>query len=369
MKFKIQKDILYNALNAVVKAAATKSIQPVLSNVLMETIDNQIKFCATDLDISIEVRVSAVIEEEGSITLPVKKLSEIVSKLPNNEISFNLNTENNITEIKCGNSKFDIIGINSSEFPPISYPESEDLIEVELEPFLKAIKQVAFASSGYDTNNILSGVFFNINNNVLEMAATDGNRLTRVIKNIETENNKEYSVVIPSKTLTEFSKILLGTDDKNVFITIKNGQISFKLTDRFLVSRILEGQYPKYQQLIPSNYENYVLINRDNLISSLDRTSTMVNERTSIIKFIFKENNLNLLADTPNFGDCSDNVEIDYDKDELIIAFNYKYVLDALKVIDTDNIKMELNGPLSSVLIKPDSEEDYLNLIMPVQIR
>ena len=136
-----------------------------------------------------------------------------------------------------------------------------------------------------------------------------------------------------------------------------------------MTSRLLDGQYPKYKQLIPENYENVVKVDRESLIASLDRTATMVNERTSIIKMTFKNNAIHLSADTPDLGDSSDVIESDYTGDEFNIAFNYKYILDALRVMDSEKVKIELNNPLSATLLKPDTEEDYLCLIMPVQIR
>lgn len=370
MKFTVQKEIIQNGLNAVIKAVATRAIQPVLSNVLIETLDNNlIRLCATDLDISIEVKVPCTVLEQGSITLPAKKLFEIVSKLPDKNVNFELLTENNLTKITCGNAKFDIIGISSSEFPLIVQPESDDYIQVNIETLLKSVKQTVFAAANYDGNNILSGIFFKLSGESLEMAATDGNRLSKVIKNVTNQEGKEYEVVIPSRTLVEFSRILTGSNDENVQITIKSGQILFKLSDRCITSRLLEGQYPKYQQLIPSSYNIFALMEKDLLIEALERTATMVNERTSIIKMGFSKNSLTLSADTPELGDSSDIIEIEYNSDDINIAFNYKYVLDSLKVIESDKVKIELGGALSSALFKSDDEDNYLCLIMPVQVR
>jgi len=370
MRFIVQKEDIYNGLNSVIKATALRGVQPVLSNVLIETLeDSKIKLCATDLDISIEVNINAEIEEQGSITLPAKKLYEIVAKLPNKPVKFLLNIENNLTTIVCENSKFDLIGISASEFPPISHPEGDEAIEIEINPLLNAIKKTVFATATYDSNNVLSGVYFNISSDKLEMAATDGNRLSRVVENIKNEDKKEYSIVIPSRTLNEFLRIISGSSEENVSITVKNGQISFKFENKLITSRLLEGHYPKYQQLIPSNYQIVAISDRDSLIASLDRTATMVNERTSIVKLVFTENKLSLSADTPDLGDSQDEIDIEYAGDELKIAFNYKYILDSLKVMDSDKIKIELGGPLASALFKPDSEEDFLTLIMPVQVR
>ncbi|MDD3013808.1 MAG: DNA polymerase III subunit beta [Candidatus Gastranaerophilales bacterium] len=370
MQFTVQKENLYTGLNTTIRAIAVKNIRPVLSNVLIETIDeNFIKISATDLDLSIIINIPALIVIPGSITLPARKLIEIVSKLPDKPVNFTLNTENNIVNITCEKSKFDLLGIPAGEFPPILQLESNESVDIEIEPLLKAIKQTAFTSANYDSNNVLSGVFCLIKDNSLEMVATDGNRLSKSVKTITNKENKEYSIIIPSRTLVEFTRVLSGVNNDTVSVTVQNNQISFNLQDRQLISRLLDGQYPKYNQLIPSNYEVLAKIDKTQLISSLERTSTMVNERTSIVKLIFTGNNLQLMAETPDLGDSSDQIDIEYQGDELKIAFNYKYILDVLNVLDSDNIKIELSGSLSATLIKPDSEEDYLYLIMPVQIR
>ena len=369
MQFSIEKEILLNALNAVIRATATRGIQPVLSNILIETTQSGIKLCATDLDLAIEVNIDIKVDNQGSITLPAKKLIEIISKLPNKPVNLNLNKDNNTVIITCESSKFDLRGISSEEFPEIIYPESEESVDIDIDLLTKAIKQTTFAVATYDTSSILSGVSFKLKDTHLEMAATDGNRLAKVTKTIKNKINKEYSVVIPSRTLNEFSKILTGIEDKTVAISIKNGQISFKLKDRHLTSRLLEGQYPDYEKIIPKNYTITALVNIDNLINSLERTATMVNERTSIIKLHFNDTILEFTADTPDLGDSSDKIAIEYNNDDLIIAFNYKYILDSLRVMDCENVKLELGGSLSAALFSPDTDKDYLYLIMPVQIK
>lgn len=370
MRFTVERENIYNALNAVSKATAQRGIQPVLSNVLIDTIGgDKIKLSATDLDLYIEADITAEIKEAGSITLPAKKLTEIITRLPEKSIDFTLNTENNLMKIICGKTKFDLIGISASEFPKTVVPESDESIEIKISELLKAVKETSYSSATYDTSNVLSGVYFEVGKNYLEMAATDGNRLSRTTKKLENTTGKEYTIVVPTRTLVEFTRILTGTQDETVKVVIKNSQISFKLEERILVSRLLEGQYPKYKQLIPTSCEKTVLANRELLTQALERTSTMVNERTSIVKFLFENLHLYLSADTPDLGDSSDVIEVEYEGDELNIAFNYKYILDAIKVIDTERVKIELNGSLSPAILKPDSEEDYLCLVMPVQIR
>ncbi|HSA06509.1 MAG TPA: DNA polymerase III subunit beta [Candidatus Gastranaerophilales bacterium] len=369
MKFSVEKNVINNALNIVSKAAAARGIQPVLSNVLIETVENnQIKLCATDLDISIEMKIAAEISEKGSITLPAKKLNEIISKLSNEKVNFNIKGEDNVVEIKCGSSKFDIKGIAASEFPVVEYPETEDYIDIVIEPLLKAVKQTIFATATYDMNNVLSGVFCKINENTLEMAALDGNRLARVKEEIENIENKSFSVIIPSRTLKEFMNILSGVEDEKVSITVRNGQILFKLKDRFITSRLIEGQFPNYEQLIPLSNNKKATIDKNKLMSTLDRVSTMVNERTNIVKFSFNKDNLKVTADTPDLGDSCDELLVDYKNESFDIAFNYRYIQDFLKITETENVVVEMDGSLSGVLYKSEGEKEAVCLIMPVQL-
>ena len=369
MNFSAKKNIINNALNVVTKASALRGIQPVLSNIFIETLENnELKLCATDLDIYIEMKIPAEIKENGSITIPARKLSEIISKMSEETINFKLETEKNLMQIKCGSSKFDINCISASEFPPVEYPEFDDYIEIEINTLLKAIRQTIFATATYDMNNVLSGVLFKINGNILEMVALDGNRLAKVTENIENKDNKNFSVIIPSRTLKEFINSVSGSEDKFVLITIKNGQILFKLNDRYITSRLIEGQYPGYEQLIPVSYNKKAKIDKDKLMVTLDRVSTMVNERTNIIKLFFSNDNMKITADTPDLGDSFDEIDIDYKNEDLNISFNYRYIQDFLKVTDTENIFMEMDNSSSGVLYKSDNEDNTLCLIMPVQV-
>ena len=238
---------------------------------------------------------------------------------------------------------------------------------VYLRECMKQRQQVIYI--GYETNNLLSGVVCEVNKNILEMAATDGNRLTRIIEKITNEKASELSCVIPSKTLQEFLRIASLVSDDKVCLIIEKTRIIFKTSSMIMVSRLLEGEYPPYKQLIPQNCEKNAVLKRDEMISALERVAVMVNERTNIVKFIFGENTLFLKADTPGAGLGEDSISSEYTDEELTIAFNYKYVLDSLKIMQSENVKIGLGGSLSATLFRPDSEDDYLCLIMPIQIR
>ena len=371
MLFTIDKDSLLNKLKIVEKVTAQRgNVQPVLANVLFDAKDNVLNLSATDLEISIKAKTTVAVKKEGKITLPAKKLLEIAAKLPDKPVEFALNEDTNVVNITCGNSKFEIIGISAQEFPKIEEEIAGGTeIEIELEPLLKSIKNTVYAAANYENRNVISGVFCLIKGNKLEMAATDGNRLTRIIEEIKNKDDKSAKIVIPSKTLNEFVRICSFISEEKVIFIVDKSRLTLKTMSFAINSRLIEGEYPPYEQLIPKSTANNSTVSRDELISALDRVSTMVNDRTSIVKFMFNDNKLLLKAETPNSGTSEDIIDCIYSGEDLAIAFNYKYVLDSIKTMDAKNVMVGLNGSLSATVFKPDSEEDYICLIMPIQIR
>lgn len=370
MIFTTDKESLLNKIRVVEKITVQRGIQPVLSNILFETKDNKLKLSATDLDISVTTSTTAVINEEGKITLPAKKIFEIISKMPNKPIEFSLNKDNNIVTIKCGNSKFDVIGISADEFPTQNEKEflEEEAITIDVNPLIKSIKYTVYAAATYENRNIISGVFCNINNDTLEMAATDGNRLTRISEKIENNNGKSAKVVIPSKTLNEFLRVSSLIGDEKVSLIVSGSKLIFKTDSYVLISKLLEGEYPQYQQLIPKTTAKSVKVNRSELIGAIDRVACMINDRTNIIKFILQDGKMYLKSETPDSGTSEDVIESNYQGDEFKIAFNYKFISDFIKITDSENTIIGLNGNQSAALFKPDNEDDYICLVMPLKM-
>ena len=373
MKFVIKKEDLYNGIKIVERATSNRALQPVLLNILIETIDKStIKLVATDLDLTVVALVDAQVEEEGKITLPSKTLNEIVSKLGNKLITFEMAPDTTSVNITCQNSKFDIIGISANEFPPEVYnveTNDEDWGGGGGGPGARAVRQAGFAAASYETSNLLSGIVCDIQNEVLEIASTDGNRLARVREAIKNPEGKSQQLIIPSRALNEFIKMTSFIDEDSIKIYTEKTKIIFKSEKTTTISRLLEGQFPKYNQLIPSESPKTATVNVAQLISALERVAIMVNEKTSIVKMEFSENTLKLTADTPDSGKSEEELAINYDAEDLLIAFNYKYVLEALKNIECEEVNIGLNTGLSATVLKPNSEEDFVCLIMPVQIR
>lgn len=369
MNFLVEKEEILNGIRIVERATVIKGLQPVLANVLIESVDsNKIKLSATDFDLSVITMINAQVKEEGKITLPAKKLLDIISRLNDGLISFEL--KENTMVITNGKSKFDIIGISASEFPKVEEIQNkEEEIEIDVEPFIKGIKEAAFAAAGYETNNLLSGVVCDITKNVLEIASTDGNRLARTRKIINNKDDKKIQLIVPSKVLQEFLKMSPLIDEDTVKIYIEKTKIMIETSKTKMISRLMEGQYPKYNQLIPTSFPKEAKIKVSEIIKSLERVSTMVNEKTSIVKLQFNENKLYLMADTPDAGASQDEISVSYAGEDILIAFNYKYLLDCFKNIDSEELVMGMNTNLSATVLKPYNEEDFVYLVMPVQIR
>lgn len=371
MIFTTDKESLLNKIKTVEKITVQRGPQFVLANILFETEKNNLKLTATDLDISIITNTTAAVKEEGKITLPAKKIFEIVSKLPDKPIDFSLNKDTNVVTIKCGNSKFEVKGISAEEFPKVIEEEElseKDGINIDTEPFVKSIKYTVYSAANYESRNIISGVFCKISDQTIEMAATDGNRLTRISEKIKNKTEKESKIVIPSKTMNEFLRVSSIINEDNLTLIVVNKKVIFKTKEYIIISRLLEGEYPLYQQLIPKTTANKVNVKKESLSNAIDRVSCMINERTNVIKLILNDGKIMLKAETPDSGTSEEVIEADYKGDEFVIAFNYKFISDFIKTIDSEKAIMEFNSNQSAAVFKPDSKDDYICLIMPLKI-
>lgn len=374
MEININKEDFSNGIKIVEKITSQKAIQPILSNILIEAVSNdRVKFCATDLNLAINYKIPAQIEGSGAITISARKISEIVSKLSSTEVTLKTQEDSDNVKIKSGKTEFDLIGLNALEFPKIiddiDNVESK-IITLNKNEFSKAIKQVIFAVSSQETQAVLTGVCFNIENNILELAATDGNRLTRIQKEISTPIDELINFIVPAKTLAEVQRISSIVEDENITLKIQKNKILFEFENLTFQSRLIDGIYPKYQQLIPNSGERKIIIDRAELINSIERVSVMVNDRTNVVKFNFSQGQLEIMADTPEAGRSKDYIDIEYNFDDMLTAFNYKYVLDGLKNMDSKNVEIEISDVLAASIFKPqDDKNNYICLIMPVKVQ
>ena len=380
MKIILQKESFLNSIKAVKGIVSTRGVQPILGAILIESVSSdRIKLTTTNLNLSINYTTKAEVEKEGKIAINAKVIEDIITKMPDKNITIELNVETNTIKIQSEKTKFEVISLNAEEFPNILNKKTDETgeektFEILTKDLNKAIKQTAFSAVQNEIGGVLTGICFNIEENTLEMVATDGNRLTRSRIPINSRN-EAANFICSYRTLVEISKLISLVQDKNLKFTIKGNKIVFEFEDIIFQSGLIEGTYPKYQQLIPTNNEKIATIDRQKFIDSIDRVSVMVNNRTNIMKFNFENSMLEISTDTPEAGSAKETLDIDYSSDNLLIAFNYKYLLDCLRNISKTNVKVEMSTNLSAALIKPDDsdnndeEDNYICLIMPVQVR
>lgn len=375
LSFSADRDALYQAVSHVQRATAARPVQPILSNVYLQAQSSgTLVLAATDMDFSVRTEMPALVEGEGAVTVSAKKLSEILSKLPSGQtVAMTFKPEESLVHVQCGSSAFDIRTMAAEDFPPIPLVDEMPTIQVDLASMIQAISQTSFAAASYETNNILGGVYFKLTSGMLEMAATDGSRLARALEATSSSlQSEEVTAVIPVRAIQEVVKLLSGSiqEGQTVGLNIAQGLISFRTDSVYVVSRLLDGQYPQYQKLIPTENNIVAYANRKELISSLERAAVMANERTHVVKMSFDGGHLTLAANTPDLGDSKDVLNVEFNGSEpLQIAFNYKFLLDALKVMGTEDIKMETNGALAPTLFSARDQNNYLCLVMPVQVK
>jgi DNA polymerase-3 subunit beta len=395
MHFSIQKDVLVKALRDVSNAIATRVVQPVLSNVLVESVDDvTMRFVGTDLDLSIEAKSPAVVYTHGSITLPGKKLLEIVSKLPSEKlVTFQIKPETHETTITCEKSKFNITGISAQDYPKVLNNRPSEGIQLPADVLKRSIVQTSFAAATYDLSSILGGVYLLVRDGVFEATATDGSRLAHrreqlavavsSSRRIEGDKEKEaksstatidkapeLKAIVPARACTELLKVLDTRDPgAKVRIAVGEGQITFETDTHYIATRLINGEYPRYHELFPAEYSYLAQFKRSDAQSAVDRVAVMTDERTNLIKMHFEGDSVQVTANTPDVGRAQEEVSMQFEGQVLDVAVNVRYVLDVLAKLDVEEVRLEMTGPLKPLIFKGENDENYKYLLMPVQAK
>jgi len=356
MDIAVKTEDLKKVVSCASRVTSSKSIQPILNNILLSSEDGSLIVSATDLDLSIECKLPAEVTKPGKITLPAKKLDEIVSKVIGEVVKFTID-KNELTKIVSSKSKYKINGVSPDEYPEIlGVDEKEEHITVDQVEFLNAVSLTSFASSKFDTTSVLSGVNLEVSGGKFELGATDGSRLARYIGKLSKGSKVEKTtVVIPGRAIAELERLMTVFKDGNEELSIyfKPGQVIFKNNDFSLSTRLIDSKFPAYDKLIPKDHGSTAVFSRTELNDSLERVSILANERTSVVKLEFKKGtgSVKISADSPDYGNAIDEIEVEYDGNDLEIAFNYRYMTEALRSLKDEKIKLELEKSLSPVLL------------------
>lgn len=363
MKIICSKSNLLYGVNIVSKAVPTRTTMAILECILIDASAGEIKLTANDMELGIETKIEGEIEERGIIALDAKVFSDIVRKLPDNEVV--IETDSSFkTTITCEKAKFNIIGKSGEDFSYIPYIERNEEISISQFTLKEVIRQTIFSIADNDNNKLMTGELFEINENSLKVVSLDGHRIS--IRNIELKNNYEHKkVVVPGKTLQEISKILPGNADEDVSMYLSDNHIVFEFGNTTVVSRLIEGEYFKIEQMISSDYETKVKINKCELLDCIDRATLLVKEgdKKPIIMNI-TDDKMELKINS-FIGSMNEEIDITKDGKDILIGFNPKFFIDALRVIDEEEVTLYMVNPKAPCFIR-DENETFIYLILPV---
>ncbi len=375
MKFKINRDHFATGLQQVLNVVGTRATMPILSNVLLQAEDDAVFLTTTNLDLGIRCRIKAEVGSPGGLTLPVRKLAEIVKALPNLEVSVE-STPSHQAKITSGGSLFRVMGIGKEEFPPLPTFTDKHAFNLPQADVARMLKSVSYAQSTDENRYILNGVFFNFAEGKMSLVATDGRRLALVSHETEVTDSNAGSLILPAKTVAELQR-LLGQGE-SLKVTFNDRQAAFEiqigeqasghgLVDNiYLVSKIVEGNYPNYRQVIPKETEHRVKIERELLAECVQRAALVTSDKNNSVRLKVTSNLLEISAQSPEFGESHESMAIAYEGAEVQIAFNPAFLLDPLRALSHDEVFFEFKDELSPGIFK--TLDSFLCVIMPLRL-
>ena len=372
MKLKIKKDLLLENLNKVSKAISTKNLIPVLGGIKFDLTKDGLTLTASDNDITIKTFIplnneEMEINEEGIVVIQGRYILDIVRKLPDEYINIEVLDETKIL-ISTDNSEFNLNGISNNEYPKISLEESKDFILINNKLFKSIVNQTSFATSNDESRQILTGLNFKINGNILECNSTDSYRLARKVVNLSNPSKESYDIVIPSKNIIEFTRIL-NDSDEDIEMHIFTNKILFKYQNLYFQSRLISGNYPNTTNLLPKDSMLKVTVNINDLYNVIDRASILTSDREkNIVTLETTNDTLFLRSQSAEIGRVEEKMPIDKNNDENIkISFSAKYMMEALKSFNEEKVEINFVGEIKPIVIKGIEDDSLTQLVLPIR--
>ncbi len=388
MKLVCSQGELNTALQLVSRAVASRPTHPVLANVLLTADEGTGRLSLTgfDLNLGIQTSFSASVEKSGAITLPARLFGEIVSRLSSEyPVSLSFDSGSEQIELISKGGSYQMRGMSADEFPELPLVESGTSFKVNAKALIQALRGTLFASSTDEAKQLLTGVHLSFDTSSLKAAATDGHRLAvlsmdNAIQNNENDSSNQssneeasFAVTLPSRSLREVERLISSWKSEDIVrLFCDRGQVVFLAADQVVTSRTLEGTYPNYQQLIPDNFSKSIVIDRRIFISALERIAVLADQHNNVVKIITEPSSqqIHITADAQDVGSGSESISADFQGDSVQIAFNVRYLLDGLKAIDSEQIKLCCNAPTTPAILLPvDNTLGFTYLVMPVQVR
>jgi DNA polymerase-3 subunit beta len=368
MKFTITREQLQEGLTAVAAAVPTKTTLPVLANILLEATKDGLRLSGTDLDIAVGTTVPAAVDQEGAITLPARKLVELVRELPSAGIRMTTQGEQRVT-IECGRSKFKLLGLPREEFPSFPQVTFDGSSRTTARELQKLIAHVAFAASTEESRPVLNGVLWQLLPDRMRMVATNGHRLAKMEIPMQSAAAQQAELIVPPKALEQFRK-LFGPDDE-IEIGRSDNHLGFRSATTQVFTRLIEGPYPNYEQVIPRENDKVATVEKASLMSALRRMSIVASDQTHRIRMAFGDGSCRLSVTTPDLGEAQEEITVSYEGEALDIGFNANYLLEVLKYMPTDEVRLTFKAPERAATVEPVGWDDpaaYLTLVMPLRL-
>jgi DNA polymerase-3 subunit beta len=368
MKFTITREQFQEGLQAVAGSVPTKTTLPVLSNILVEATHDGVRLSGTDLDIAVSTTVPASVDQEGSITVPARKLAEIVRELPNASIRITASGEQRVT-IECGRSKFRLLGLPKDEFPAFPAVKFDGGWKATAGNLQKLITHVAFAASTEESRPILNGVLWELRPDRMRMVATNGHRLARMDVPTATAGGAQADLIVPPKALEQIRKLFSAEDE--IDVARSENHLGFRSATTQVFTRLIEGPYPNYEQVIPRENDKVMTADKGAITAALRRMSIVASDQTHRIRMAFANGSCKLSVQTPDLGEAQEEVTVTYEGDALEIGFNAAYMLEVLKYIPTDEVRMTFKAPERAATCEPvgwDDPASFLALVMPLRL-
>lgn len=364
MKLTVPKDLLVSSLRQVLNVVSSRTTLPVLNNVLLEIADGKLVLTGTDLEVTIRTEIPVTVIESGSITIMAKKFGQIVGSLPAGEVTLETNKENHAS-ISCGKSSFKIIGMDSAEFPRENVMENGWSFTTTCGDFRKNLAKVSYAASPDESRRVLNGILISLRQGMLTMAATDGRRLALVEKPLTGgSSGEEGDVILPPKVVGELQK--LGAADEELVVQLTDRKAAFKAGNTVVTTKLVEGNYPNYRQVIPAKFGSSVIIPREDFQVVLSRVSLVVSETSASVKMKLEKAKVTVTATSSEFGEANEPLEVSYEGKDVQMAFNPAFLAEPLKHLEADQIVLDFNDEYSPMKISGD--EGFLYIIMPMRV-
>jgi DNA polymerase-3 subunit beta len=365
MKLSITREKLQKGLGAVSATIPARTTLPVLSNILLRADENSVQLCGTDLDISVQVTIDAEVEAEGAVTVPAKKFSEITRELEDAPV--HLIADQDQIRIECGRSRFKLYGLPEGEFPTFPEVDFSESWKMSAEALQELISHTSFAASTEESRPILNGVLWQLRPESTTMVATNGHRLAMMTKDLPEAGAPEADLIVPPKALGQVERLFDAGEQLEIARSANH--LAFRSDRRAVFTRLIEGPYPNFDQVIPKDNDKEVVASRAGLESAIRRMAVVASDQTHRVRLLFEPGAVKFRVQTPDLGEAEDELAVDYEGESLEIGFNANYLLEVMRNISDDDVKLTFKAPERAATLQPAEDgSDYLCLVMPLRL-